>query len=129
MTEFSQKLKQLRTENKVTQKELADFLHVSQNAVFNWENGKREPSIEIIEKIADFFNVSYSSILGWEEPGICEMHTFHDNIDEYVQELGEFLYYNPEHKQLFDCSMDVKKKDIPLAKEMLDRINGKNSNN
>lgn len=127
MTEFSKNLKQLRTDKKVTQMELADYLHVSQNAIFNWENGKREPSLEIIQKIADYFNVSCSSILGWDESGMCEMHTFQDDIDDYLQELGEFLYYNPEHKQLFDCSMDVKPQDVPLAKEMLNRINGKNS--
>lgn len=127
MTEFSKNLKQLRTDKKVTQMELADYLHVSQNAIFNWENGKREPSLEIIQKIADYFNVSCSSILGWDESGMCEMHTFQDDIDDYLQELGEFLYYNPEHKQLFDCSMNVKPQDVPLAKEMLNRINGKNS--
>jgi transcriptional regulator with XRE-family HTH domain len=127
MTEFSKNLKQLRTDKKITQMELADYLHVSQNAIFNWENGKREPSLEIIQKIADYFNVSCSSILGWDESGMCEMHTFQDDIDDYLQELGEFLYYNPEHKQLFDCSMDVKPQDVPLAKEMLNRINGKNS--
>lgn len=126
MTEFSKNLKQLRTDKKITQMELADYLHVSQNAIFNWENGKREPSLEIIQKIADYFNVSCSSILGWDESGMCEMHTFQDDIDDYLQELGEFLYYNPEHKQLFDCSMDVKPQDVPLAKEMLNRINGKN---
>ena len=51
MTEFSKNLKQLRTDKKITQMELADYLHVSQNAIFNWENGKREPSLEIIQKI------------------------------------------------------------------------------
>lgn len=48
-----------------------------------------------------------------------------DTINEYLQELGEFLYYNPTHRTLFDSSMEVKKEDVDLAKAMLDRINGK----
>lgn len=52
MSEFAQRLKQLRIEKGITQKELADIVNVSQNAIYNWENGKREPSIDMISKLA-----------------------------------------------------------------------------
>ncbi len=60
-----------------------------------------------------------------KEESLCDMTTFHDEIDEYTHELGEFLYYNPEHKQLFDASMEVKQADLHLATEMLNLINGR----
>lgn len=66
MLDFAYRLKQIRVEKKVTQKELADYLSVSQNAVFNWENGKREPSIDTISKIANYFQISPSYLMGWD---------------------------------------------------------------
>lgn len=127
MPSFHERLKQLRTKNSITQKKLASTLNVSQNAIFNWENGKREPSMDMIQKIADYFEVTPAYIMGWEDntESLCGMTAFIDELDDYTQELGEFLYYNPEHKVLFDASMDVKPKDVEFAKQMLDRINGK----
>lgn len=49
-------MKELRTANGLTQKQLADSLNVSQNAVYNWENEKREPSLDMIKKIAKVFD-------------------------------------------------------------------------
>ena len=66
MSNFPNILKQLRVQASMTQKELAEKLHVSQNAVFNWENGKREPGLDMIEKIAKLFMVKPSYLLGYE---------------------------------------------------------------
>lgn len=65
MSDFATRLKELRIEKKVTQQDLADFLHVSQNAIYNWENGKREANLEMIGKIAEYFEVAPSYLLGY----------------------------------------------------------------
>ena len=65
MSKFSENLKQLRLEASMTQKELAQKLNVSQNAIFNWENEKRVPSLEMVDQIAYFFNVNSSYLLGY----------------------------------------------------------------
>ena len=52
MSHFANSLKQLRIERGLTQSALAKELHVTQNAVFNWENEKREPNLDMIRKIA-----------------------------------------------------------------------------
>lgn len=65
MSDFATRLKELRNERKITQQELADFLHVSQNAIYNWENRKREPNLEIISKVAEYFEVTPSYLLGY----------------------------------------------------------------
>ena len=49
-------------------------------------------------------------------------------LGRYTQLIGEFLYYNHDHKQLFDAVMEVKQSDIELTKLMLDKINGKFQN-
>ena len=66
MMTLQQRLKSLRLGRLLTQKELAGLLNVSQNAIYNWENGNREPNKEMIEKIASLFDVSPADLMGWE---------------------------------------------------------------
>ena len=45
------KIKEYRTKKGLTQKELAENLNVTFQAVSRWENGEVEPSIDTIRKI------------------------------------------------------------------------------
>ena len=58
MTNFATTFNKLRKSKGLTQKELAKALDVTQTAITYWETGKREPSIEMLEKIANYFDVS-----------------------------------------------------------------------
>lgn len=60
MCHFSDKLKKIRIKTGLSQRQLAEKLGVSQNAICNWENGKREPKFETIKEIADLFDVPIS---------------------------------------------------------------------
>lgn len=62
--DFGIRLKQLRKERKLTQKELGEKVGVKQNTFTNWENGKRVPSYENLVKLADIFGVSVDWFLG-----------------------------------------------------------------
>ena len=57
-----ERLKSLRLETKLTQKEIAEKLGVSQQSYALWENGKRNP--KNIQQLADFFSVSTDYLLG-----------------------------------------------------------------
>lgn len=59
----STNIKVLRKEKGVTQKELADHLHVTAQAVSRWEAGDVEPSIDTIVEIAKYFGVSTDELL------------------------------------------------------------------
>ena len=63
MPNFQEKIKGLRIERGLTQKQLANLLNVSQNAVYNWENGKREPSMDMQKKIAKIFDIALYMLL------------------------------------------------------------------
>lgn len=54
---LSERLKELRINKKLTQSELAKKLNVSQNAVHNWETGKRQPRLEMLDEIANILEV------------------------------------------------------------------------
>lgn len=50
----------LRTKNRMSQKELADYLYVNQGTVSRWERGVRFPDMELLQKIASRFDVDPS---------------------------------------------------------------------
>ncbi len=65
--EFKKKLKELRRENHLTQKQLADLLDKSRTGIANWEQGLAEPSLNDIRKLCKIFDVSADILLGLEE--------------------------------------------------------------
>lgn len=64
MATLTDRLKQLRKENHMTQEEVAKELRVSKGAVGNWESGSRTPDMERLDEIADLFNVSLDYLQG-----------------------------------------------------------------
>ena len=64
---LGQKLKELRTLKGLTQKELADKLHVSFQTVSKWENGENEPDIATLKELASMFNCSVDYLIGQDE--------------------------------------------------------------
>ena len=55
-------LKALRVNAKLTQKEAATRLGISQKTLSNWENGVTFPDQQAIEKICELYGVSYDRI-------------------------------------------------------------------
>ncbi len=67
MVQFGQRLKELRLQAGLTQKQLADRIWVSKAAIGNYELSDRKPSPEIIIKLAKVFHVSTDYMLGVDE--------------------------------------------------------------
>lgn len=61
---FAVMLKQLREQSRLSQKDIADYLGITRQAVASYELAKREPDYEILKKLADYFGVSIDYILG-----------------------------------------------------------------
>ncbi len=60
---LSERLKLLRKEKDLSQRELANLLNISNGTVAMYETNKRQPDNETLSKIADFFNVSIDYLL------------------------------------------------------------------
>ena len=56
----------LRRQKGVTQKELAQVLGVSCQAVSKWESSRCCPDIQLLPDIAQFFGVSIDRLMGYE---------------------------------------------------------------
>lgn len=65
---IGQNVKNLRVKNGLTQKDLAEKLNVTPQAVSRWENDTVEPSIDTIKEMSILFNVSVNEILGTKDP-------------------------------------------------------------
>ncbi len=59
-----EKLKIIRKEMGLTQKELANSLNVSQQTYSDYENGKTEPDIDTIIKMAEMLQISIDYLVG-----------------------------------------------------------------
>lgn len=58
------RLKDLRNDKDLMQKQVADFLGIDQRVYSNYETGKREIPTHLVVKLADFYKVSADYILG-----------------------------------------------------------------
>ena len=61
------RIKDLREDNDLTQRQLADFLHIKQNTYSQYENGQRQLPIEALIALAKYYNTSTDYILGLTE--------------------------------------------------------------
>ncbi|MBR2042560.1 MAG: helix-turn-helix transcriptional regulator [Oscillospiraceae bacterium] len=60
-------LKTLRKKKRLTQRALADALHISQTSVSKYERGESEPDIEMLIKMSDFFEVTVDEFVRGEK--------------------------------------------------------------
>lgn len=58
------RLKELREEFQVTQKQLSEYLHVKQNTYSQYENEQRQLPLEALISLAKYYDVSTDYILG-----------------------------------------------------------------
>lgn len=65
--QFNERLKELRKQSNLLQKNVADFLGVSVITIRQYEQGTREPNIEKLLKLAAFFNVSLDDLLCFDD--------------------------------------------------------------
>lgn len=82
---FPDRLKELRLQKKLTQKELAFSLSVQNTAISKYELGEREPDFKTLERIADFFDVSIDYLLGRTDIWASEIiNNSNSDIDDIV---------------------------------------------
>ncbi|HHX18481.1 MAG TPA: helix-turn-helix transcriptional regulator [Clostridium sp.] len=109
---FSTMIKQLREEKGLSQKDVAEYLGITRQAIASYELAKREPDYEILYKLADFFGVSADYLLGRSSCRDKNAVTVGKNIDlikgertyeelsqDISQKLGTLIF--PEMLELY----------------------------
>ena len=64
---IGEKIRSLRKEKRTTQEELADYLHISSQAISKWETGASCPDIDFLPRLAIFFGTSLDNLLDFDQ--------------------------------------------------------------
>ena len=60
-------LKSIRKRLQLNQQKVALDLNISREALSHYENGKRQPSLELLVQMSDYFNVSINYLITGKE--------------------------------------------------------------
>ena len=64
MSTFSQRLKEIRLDKKLTLKQVSSMLNIPLTTYANYEQGVREPSLSTLNALCDVYGVSSDYLLG-----------------------------------------------------------------
>ncbi|MHA4128158.1 helix-turn-helix domain-containing protein [Bacillus cereus] len=84
MKTFGNILRELRKEKKITQKDLALTLKLSESTIGMYERNERQPDYDTLNRIANYFRVTTDFLLG--RTTNCQEHVPKDIIED--PELG-----------------------------------------
>lgn len=91
MVNFGEKLKRLRIENNLTQKQLAERIGLATSAISSYESGNRYPTYDVMAKFARIFHVSTDYLIGVEDSRKLELTGLSEDSIELVAKLVEKL--------------------------------------
>lgn len=98
MLYFGRKLRKLRKDNNLTQKQLADKLEITKATVSAYETNAKYPSIEVLIKISNIFNVSSDYLLGFSEKTEFQNSNLTDEQNIIIEEIiKQFIYLNNQN--------------------------------
>lgn len=95
-------IKEIREKKGLTQYDLADMLHITQQRISSYENGKREPDLQTLQQLADVLNVTTDTLLGRKsnsdflnfEVIISKYNPPSENQKELIRDLIEVVLKN-----------------------------------
>ena len=61
---FAERLQELREDRGITRKDLAAKLNITVSALGMYEQGRREPNLEMLVRLADCFDVTLDFLVG-----------------------------------------------------------------
>ena len=111
MIEFGQRLKSLRKQKNLTQKQLAELIGTQNSIISFYEVGDRIPSPEVIIKLARTLHVSTDYLLGLEKNESVDIST----LSEHDKSLVRSLIYSLSEKNLWKCSIALFISYVPFT--------------
>ena len=97
---IGKRLKELRQEKHLLQKELANKVNLSQQTISLYESGKRQPDYATLERLADFFEVTTDYLLGRTNQ----------------------KYFKQDETIAFHAKGELNDEDMKMVKDLIDRL-------
>lgn len=100
-------LKKLRIQRGLSQQQLADLLHTSQQSIYKYEKGIAEPNLETLKNMADYFETSIDYLAGYTSiPHKIEpVAEYALNSDEQAL-IGKYKKLNPRTRAIIHIIID-----------------------
>ena len=88
---FGDKLKALRTSQKLTQQQLADRIGVAKSVVSYYESGDRYPSYDVLVRVAHVFHTTTDYLLDVKKEKVIDVTGLSDEDIAVVRTVAEAL--------------------------------------
>ena len=112
--EFSVRMKELRKNHGLTQKDAAKALGIGQTTIANYENGTRVPDLMKVSEIADLYKVSVDYLIGRDGyPSRQEEHKEEEEKPDYTYEEYMKSLLDGDKKKVRNILLSFLKKGIP----------------
>lgn len=131
------KIKELRKSRGFTQEELASKCGLSKNGLWNYENNKRVPTMDTLNKIADALDIDIEELIGREKiiysdamkeiEHLIEKYPEHESeIIETIDNLSWCMFYiymkkGCNNRDMAKSNMNYLNKLISKIRELLER--------
>ncbi len=122
MQTFGERLRRIRREQFIRQKQLAGHLNIAVSTLSQYENDKRHPNFEILTQISQYFNVSTDFLLGVDDAENSNINKSFESIDE---KLSDRSYQDLLHKMtdnLLTISKHNDTKSLQILHTLYDSI-------
>ena len=104
---LGQKLKKLRTDKSLTQKDLADQLHVTFQTVSKWENDENEPDISTLKELAKLYDCSIDYLLSEEEEQPVEVISEPEPKEDVQEVTKTIIVHQNDLHVCAKCGKDI----------------------
>lgn len=112
---FGKRMKELRKEMGLSQKEFAEKLFLSQTTLSSYENQNKMPSTDVILKICDMCHVSADWLLGRSDAKNMDIRTYKD----FFRALVEMYQAQKEDNEGLKIRFDAGKAEITIDHPMM----------
>ena len=115
---LGQKIKMLRTQKELTQKDLADQVHVTFQTVSKWEKDENEPDVSTLRELARLFGCSLDYLLSEDEKSVTKQEVVENPVVHSQEPVTKTIIIH--QKEMHVCKRCLK--DIPENDLALDEV-------
>ena len=110
------RIKEIRTSKKITQKELARKCNLNRNSIYKYEKNETAPSFAHIEKIAAALEVTVPFLVGYGAEGAANNPFWWADLESKLKQVGHSIGFDEENATLWinypDGALEVSEGDL-----------------
>lgn len=94
-TLFGNRLKVLRENRRVTQKEVSNKLGIARSTYAKYETGQSQPDHEMLQKLADYYETSIDHLIGRRNPYVADKISMMKKFSSSLRDIKTDLIFLP----------------------------------